>query len=247
MEKKKVPFVLICLLTSAILVACSPSQADRNAQATTIAADIFPTLTAEAPTPTPNATPTNTPTNTPTVTPTPLPDFSEVVLTLEDLPSGFEVLSGDEFGFTKEALSGADFIVESTFTFFEAEHFEFVWGYTSLLPTRFDQVVFDKDLDQTEIMEIIMKTLLKGFEGYTILEKKGLPDLDDIGDASAGLTVVVDVEGIPMRMDMVIFRRDKVVAFVSTFYIDGDSPIITVEDVAVKLDERIIGVLQPSN
>lgn len=68
MEKKKVPLVLMCLLTSAILVACGPSQAERDARDTKIAADIYATLTAEAPTPTPTAT--NTPTRTPTPTPT---------------------------------------------------------------------------------------------------------------------------------------------------------------------------------
>jgi hypothetical protein len=51
--KKKEVFVLTCLLTSAILVTCGPSQAERDAQATKIAADIFATQTAEAPTPTP--------------------------------------------------------------------------------------------------------------------------------------------------------------------------------------------------
>jgi hypothetical protein len=84
--EKRMPFVLICLLTSAILVACGPSQAERDAQATRIAVDIFATQTAEAPTltntpaftPTPVVTPTPTPTLTPTpvtptATPTPVP------------------------------------------------------------------------------------------------------------------------------------------------------------------------------
>jgi hypothetical protein len=69
--KKKMPFILICLLTSAILVACGPSQAELDAQATKIAADIVATQTAEAPTLTYTPTPTDTPTNTPTFTLTP--------------------------------------------------------------------------------------------------------------------------------------------------------------------------------
>ena len=64
--KGKTLFVLVCLLISAILVACGPSQAEHVAQATKIAADIFATQTAEAPTPTPTPLP-------PTPTPTPLP------------------------------------------------------------------------------------------------------------------------------------------------------------------------------
>ena len=51
--EKKMPFALVCLLTSVILVACGPSQTELDAQATQIAANLFATQTAEAPTPTP--------------------------------------------------------------------------------------------------------------------------------------------------------------------------------------------------
>lgn len=71
--KKKEISVLIFLLASVILVACGPSQAELDAQATKVAADIFATQTAEAPTPTPTFTPTFTPTPTPTSTPTSIP------------------------------------------------------------------------------------------------------------------------------------------------------------------------------
>ena len=45
---KIVPFALMCLLTSAVLVACRPSQTARNAQATEIAAEIYAAQTATA-------------------------------------------------------------------------------------------------------------------------------------------------------------------------------------------------------
>jgi len=81
--EKRVRFVLICLLTSAILVACGPSQAERDAQATKIAADIFATQTVEAPTPMPTSTLTSisppTLTLTPTSTVTPVPPTTGVV------------------------------------------------------------------------------------------------------------------------------------------------------------------------
>lgn len=78
-----------CLLWTIciFLVACGPSQAELDAQATAIAADIFATQTAQAPTITPTpelptATPTPTETPPPTDTPTPLPitdtDFTEL-------------------------------------------------------------------------------------------------------------------------------------------------------------------------
>ena len=60
--ERKMPFALVCLLTSVILVACGPSQAELDAQATQIAANLFATQTADAPTPTPMPpTPTSPP------------------------------------------------------------------------------------------------------------------------------------------------------------------------------------------
>jgi parallel beta-helix repeat protein len=70
---KKVNSLLICVLTSLVLAACGPSQADQEATATQIATNIFATQTAAVPTSTPTATATPTPTVTSTPTPTPGP------------------------------------------------------------------------------------------------------------------------------------------------------------------------------
>jgi len=67
-------FIVIIFLTlTCLLVSCSPSQVELNAQATAVAASIFASQTAKAPTPTPTFTPTSTSTNTPTPTPTKTP------------------------------------------------------------------------------------------------------------------------------------------------------------------------------
>ena len=53
----KVVTTCLLLVVGVFLVACGPSQAERDAQATQIAANIFATQTAEAPTATPTPTP----------------------------------------------------------------------------------------------------------------------------------------------------------------------------------------------
>ena len=73
---KKVMIVLNCLLAGIVLAACVPSQAELDAQATEIAAGLFATQTAEAPTDTPTPIPTDTPTSTPTHTPTATPTLT---------------------------------------------------------------------------------------------------------------------------------------------------------------------------
>lgn len=191
-------------------------------------------------TPTPTSTHTPTPTNTPTVTPTPRPDISGAVLTDQDFPPGFEEMSPDELGLTREDLSGDDFKVESFFAFLEAEHFQIVMGSTTLLLTRLDQAGFDVFLSQPESLT---NSVVQGMGATEILEQGELAHLDDIADASAGLTVVAGVQGIPMRMDIAVFRRDIVGAYVVVMYLDGDVPEVSVEEVAMKLDDRIVEVL----
>jgi ABC-type amino acid transport substrate-binding protein len=64
--------ILFVLGLSALMVSCGPTQEEMDSTATQLAADIFSTLTAEAPTNTPTPLPTSTPTSTetPTLTPT---------------------------------------------------------------------------------------------------------------------------------------------------------------------------------
>ena len=55
--KKEMNFALTCLLISAVLVACTPSQTETDSQATKIADSIFATLTAASPASIPTSTP----------------------------------------------------------------------------------------------------------------------------------------------------------------------------------------------
>jgi len=254
---KRTLLLLILLLISIILGACKPSQAELEAQATKIAADVYSTQTAQAPTATktlipsptntptitPTITPTFPPTNTPTITTTPLPDISGVVLMLEDLPPSFEEIPPEELGFTAEDLSNDELTVESVFTFMQVEPLGLVMGYTTLINSRVDQLGFDVALSQPEFL---MEALIGGMEPLDTQDQKELPGLAVYGDASAGLTLAADIGGIVMRMDLVVLRRDVVGAFLISMYIDGDIPTITIDEIASKMDERIIEALPPS-
>jgi hypothetical protein len=257
-------FLLSCLTVIGLVACGGPSQAELDAQATTVAANIFATQTAEAPTNTPTPPPTDTPapTNTPapTDTPTPAPTdtpvppatpeptgqatagaeadtsgASTVVLLLEDLPSGFEEVNPVDMGLTKETMNSANFKVESIFTFLQPKTFEIVLGFTSLLPTKLEQVGFDAGLRDPEFLS---KSVIGGMAGAEIVEQEDLA-LDDIGDKSAGLTIVSNMEGIAMRMNIVIFRKSTVGAFVTTMHIDKAETTVSVEDLARALADKI--------
>ena len=215
-------------------------------------ADTLPTATetsavTEEITPTEEpATLTPTLTATPTISPTVIPvsglDLSEASFSLEDLPAGFTEMSLAELGLTKEDLSGDDFTFEDIFVFLGSDPLEIVMGFTILLPTQLDQVGFDIDLHQPEFL---MESFVGGMGATNIIEQKELTHLNDIGNASAGLTVVADMDGIQMRIDMAVFRRDAAGAVILLMYIDGDVPVLTIEEATTKLDNRIVDVIAP--
>lgn len=59
--------------------------------------------------------------------------------------------------------------------------------------------------------------------------------------------MVADMGGIPMRMDMVVLRRDVAGAFLFVFYIDGTVPAITIDEVSSKMDDRFVEVFSLGN
>lgn len=225
-----------------LLIGCGPSKADFEATSTKIAANIFATQTAEAPTYTPTPTLTDIPTATPTPTPTPRP-LSDAVLTLEDLPSGFiaETLRVDP-GFSKGLIAP---VLESRFAFsFEtSDVFQLIAGQTELLTLRTERDDFDTMMG---LLPYHLDAMAQTFSGKLFqdieIEKEEIPNLDNIGETSNGWTAVI--EGTPpFRMDIVYFRRDKVGSLIWSLYKDGETPVVFIGDAARKLDARIIDLL----
>ena len=249
-ESKKLPWKLIgsILAVGIVIVSGIGVMKWRNASV----ADSTPTATetsavTEEITPTEeHATLTPTLTATPTISPTVTPemglDLSEASLSLEDLPAGFIEMSLAELGLTKEDLSGDDFTIEDMFVFLGSDPLEIVMGFTILLPTQLDQVGFDIDLHQPEFL---IESFVGEMGATNILEQKELTHLNDIGNASAGQTVVADMDGIQMRIDMAVFRRDTAGAIIIVMYVDGTVPVLTIEEATTKLDNRIVDMFAP--
>jgi len=100
----------------------------------------------------------------------------------------------------------------------------------------------------TELGDIdyLIEAFLLGLSASEVLEQGAIPG-PEVGDTSAGLAIVANLEDIPVRMDMVVFRRDVIGAFALIMYLDGDVPVIPIAEVAGKLDERIIDLLPQIN
>jgi hypothetical protein len=159
---------------------------------------------------------------------------------LQDLPTGFQPLSEPELAEFSQSLSDGDYKPESLFAFQEDEHFEYIMGFTSLLSTPEEQAAFDAELRRADFLENFAQGFQQGAVGIKIADKGTLKNLDGIGNAIAGLGFTSNIQTIPMRIELVVFRRNQIGAFLWIMYLDGDKPVISIDQVAQKLDSRVL-------
>ncbi len=227
--------VLVLLVMSAFLTACGLSPEEQAATKTKGAADIFATLTAQAPTatltftpsPTATATPTvtPTPTATPTVTPTPTPQWMATVLSLEDLPDGFRAMT------TKEIDNFYLPAKTNTFGFIDEANIQIVLGFLRPLETRIDQRAFDEGMP--ELIDIFSPGSSTGSKPKT------LTGLDDIGEMRSGSSFVTTTAGLSFYYELVLFRRGNVGVALFAICLEGDQLAVPAGDLARLIDGRL--------
>ncbi len=217
----------IALSIVLLLSACGPSEEEQAATITRIAADVFASQTAGAPTSTATATntatptattiPTNTPTATPTATAaatatpietatpkeTPAPEVDAWLLTLADLPAGFEQLPPgmmDLFG-----GSGFEEAIPNTATFLYQEPFEMVMVVIQPIGSEFERGLFENQLSNPESAAAAFLSGA-GFSGVNdegISEFAEIPGAADIGETATGVTLVMITQGVSFRINFI--------------------------------------------
>lgn len=226
--QKNLKVLLLLLLASILIMACGLSSSGTDeAAAPVIDAAEEPVAEVE-----------------PTAEPTPVPDMdlSDLILTAADFPDiAFADVSLEEMGMTAADLNSEDFTVESFFALLESTNFEMVMGFTTQVNGPLEKAGFDLVLNQPDTL---IKSFLGGMGDIGNAEPQELPEFTDtVGDSSAGMTVLANMEGMGMRMDVVVFRRDSIGSFVITMYLDGQTPPASLMDVAQKFDEKIVTFL----
>lgn len=176
----------------------------------------------------------------PTVEPSLVPDMdlTDLILRASDFPDvAFTDVSLEELGMSVSDLNSEDFTVESFFALLESTSFEMVMGFTTQLNGPLERTGFDLTLSQPETL---IKAFLGGMGDISASEMKELPEFKNaIGDSSVGMTVVANVEGMNMRMDVVVFRHDSIGSFVLAMYLDGQQPPVSLMDAVTKFDAKI--------
>lgn len=188
------------------------------------------------------------------------PTSAQATLTLEDLPPGFTKLPPElaaEFASRLSVLSQqvrqGSLKPENFFAFANPENFQIVLGFTNKFPAQPEQASFDASLQQLQKPEVQQRLLsqlqeqLKNYGEIKVTEYRALPGLNNLADASTGITLALEMQGQPLRLDFAAFRRNKVGAFTAVMYPNGEQPAIAVGDVAQKLDNRIVQLSADAN
>lgn len=222
----KQTIALVGLILGLVSLACSP---------------LGRFLATATPTPTDTPAPTRTLSRTPTLTPTPtetaLPRATatpqpRALLTLDDLPRGFEDLADEEL-FDQQANPFMEGVpVESTFAFLESNRFEFILGISLSLDSAVDRSGFDASMRRPELVAEYMTGSLQdqGFGDITVVE---LPGLEGFGDSSVGLTMLLGGDDpFELRMDMVMLRVADRGAVLALMYLDGEQPSLPIDELA---------------
>ncbi|RME89295.1 MAG: hypothetical protein D6770_04980 [Anaerolineae bacterium] len=195
------------------------------------------------PTPLPTATPTPPPPPTAIFTPTASsseerPDISGAVIVKSDLPADFEEVPPEELGLSPEELSSENFTVENVFAFLNPKTVEIILGFNSLLLTTTERLGFDVAINNPDLF---MTGFVQGFGPVESQEE--LTGFDDIGETALATSVSAKMESVPMKIEMVLFRRENVGAFIAYLYPEGTQTTVTLHDLATTLDARITQML----
>ncbi len=178
---------------------------------------------------------------------------SAATLTLEDLPPGFQPLPpalvsqlASQFQAFSQQLAPGSLNPENFFAFVNPATFQVVLGFTGDVPEPSEQLNFDTNLQklddpqaQKQVIELLTEKLQE-FGGIQIEDYASLPEMKTLADASAGMTMLVNMQGQPLRLDMASFRRNDVVAFTGVLYPNEQKSPIQVGELVNKLDDQIV-------
>jgi hypothetical protein len=160
--------------------------------------------------------------------------WADVTLRLEDLPRGFTAMPPAELAKLKEDLSQDQIDVENVFAFVAQQQFQLIMGITTRLETPQQQAQFDELLRDPEKLKALLAENLQA----TNAPPQALNNINNIGDAAAGVSLQVDLDNLLARLEILVLRKNQMGAFVFVLYREGQRPLYPIAEVGRQLDRR---------
>jgi hypothetical protein len=246
-----VPDTPVAAQPTTAMAGGTPTEAAMDSTATPTSIATLADAATATPSPTFTVMPTSTNTPVPTAAPAPTAGPTSQatavkkvntlglpgpVLDLADLPQGFEELDLAQMGVTVESLRSSPFPVQSAFAFLQPQTSEVVMGGTVSLSNAFERIGFDVLLNSPNL--IVNLAFSNDTGQVKIVEQAALP-INRVGENSAGLTLLLDVNGTLMRANMVGFRQGAYGAFVGTIYPEKAESAVSLESLAQTLAGKL--------
>ena len=174
--------------------------------------------------------------------PEPATDLSSLVLTSQDLPAGFIPIPPETL---KNMVSGIpNFKPASVFGYLKNDNqqFQVVTGFTAQLPNQIDRAKFDTEIGEGTFAQQFSQGLNSHSKEFQFANLTALTLKDKIGEVSSGWKTQGKVQGVPINVELALFRRGKIGSFVAIMYLDGSKPPVTISEAAGQLDKRIMAV-----
>jgi hypothetical protein len=172
--------------------------------------------------------------------PTPAAQLSNLVLTLEDLPTGFRELP--PAAFQQLVTSLGRFKPASIFAYNKSDdqQSQVIIGFTMQVPNHTELAKFDAEIREGSFAKELSKGLNRGSPEGQFPNVTPLTLEDKIGEISAGWTSIGKIQGQPVNVELAVFRRGKIVSCLMFMYLNGKKPAITMSSAARQLDKRIM-------
>lgn len=179
--------------------------------------------------------------------------LANTTLSLQDLPPGFKELPpqiaaevSSKFEGLRQQLIEAGMKPNKFFAYVHPQSLQIVFGFTGTIENQPDRANFDaiiKQIQEPEYQQELIaqyREALKSRQGIEILEYGIIPELNNVAEASTGMTVSVSMQGQPLRLDVAAFRRSSVGAFTGIMYPKDRVPTAQLGAIARLLDNRIL-------
>jgi hypothetical protein len=174
-------------------------------------------------------------TEAPFEAPAKLPDMSIARIYRQQLPGGFREIPMDDVAQGSMLPGNDEYLPELVFGYINQNDFHLIIGMNFLLVDAFNRLGFKQAMKDPDTL----KGLASALGGENLREVTTLETLDDLGEQRKAMSMLADVEGVPMRVNLAIFQRDVIGGIIVSMTEEGQQAKISFEKLGQLFDQRV--------